>query len=174
MTRVERLRARIRDVPDFPKPGIVFKDITPLLQDAVALRSAVELLAELHADLDVEVVVAIESRGFILGAPLALALGVGFEPARKRGKLPRETLSETYSLEYGNEQIEMHRDALRSGQRVLVIDDLLATGGTAAAALRLVRRMGAEVIGAGFLIELGFLEGRRALPDIDVRSVVRY
>ncbi|MCE2392586.1 MAG: adenine phosphoribosyltransferase [Proteobacteria bacterium] len=174
MTPAERLRARIREVPDFPRPGILFKDITPLLQDAAALQTAVDLLAEPFEGRAVDTVVGIESRGFILGAPLALALGAGFQPARKAGKLPRETLRESFELEYGNEQLEMHRDALEPGQRVLLCDDLIATGGTAAATSRLVQRIGAEIVGAGFLVELEFLDGRRALPEIEVHSVIRY
>jgi len=170
----ELLRKRIRDVPDFPKPGIVFKDITPLLQDPDALREACRLLAEPYRDLSVDIVVGIESRGFIFGPPVALALGAGFAIARKQGKLPWQTVREEYNLEYGTDSIEMHRDAVRSGQRVLLIDDVIATGGTAAATARLVASMGASVVGACFLIELEFLAGRKVLESagIDVRAVL--
>lgn len=174
MTDAQRLQNYIRDVADFPKPGIVFKDITPLLQDAEMLKLSCELLARPYDGQPVDVVVGIESRGFIFGPPVALTLGAGFALARKVGKLPWETVSETYVLEYGNEHIEMHRDAVQPGQKVLLIDDVIATGGTAAATTRLVRRMGGEVLAASFLIELGFLDGRKALDGTEVRSVICY
>ncbi len=168
------LREKIRDVPDFPKPGIVFRDITPLLQDAEALRIACELLAEPFKGRGIDMVVGVESRGFIFGPPVALQLGAGFAIARKAGKLPWDTVSETFELEYGVEQIEMHRDAVGPEQRVLLIDDVIATGGTAAATAELVRRMGAQVVGSCFLIELSFLEGRKRLPGLDVRAVLTF
>ena len=168
------LRDYIRDVPDFPKPGILFKDITPLLQDAAALRSACELLAKPFAGRGIERVVGIESRGFIFGPPVALALGAGFGIARKQGKLPWQTRRESYDLEYGQAEIEMHSDAVRPGQRVLVIDDVIATGGTAAATARLVRALGGDVVAATFLIELAFLDGRKALNGLPVESVLRF
>ena len=176
MSSPDLLRKRIRDVVDFPKPGIVFKDITPLLQDPEALREACRLLAEPYRDARIDLVAGIESRGFIFGPPVALALGAGFAIARKVGKLPWQTMRENYDLEYGQETIEMHRDAIRSGQRVLLIDDVIATGGTAAATARLVRAMGGTVVGACFLIELEFLSGRLKLEaaGIEVRAVLGF
>jgi adenine phosphoribosyltransferase len=168
------LLARIRDVPDFPRPGIVFKDITPLLQDAGALKLACELLAAPYRAGKVDLVVGVESRGFIFGPPVALALGAGFAIARKTGKLPWETVRASYALEYGEETIEMHRDSVRQGQRVLLIDDVIATGGTAAATARLVREQGGIVVGAAFLIELSFLDGRGALGNVPVEAVLRF
>ena len=170
----ELLRGKIRSVPDFPKPGIVFRDITPLLQDPEALRIACELLGEPFKGRGIDMVVGVESRGFIFGPPVALQLGAGFAIARKAGKLPWETVSATFELEYGVEQIEMHRDAVGPEQRVLLIDDVIATGGTAAATAELVRRMGAQVVGSCFLIELSFLEGRKRLPGIDIRAVLSF
>jgi adenine phosphoribosyltransferase len=169
-----RLTRHIRDVPDFPRPGILFKDITPLLQDAESLREACELLAAPFAKARIDLVVGIESRGFIFGAPVALALGAGFSIARKQGKLPWQTRRESYQLEYGSAEIEMHSDAVRRGQRVLVIDDVIATGGTAAATARLVRALGGEVVAASFLIELAFLDGRKALDGVPVEAVLRF
>lgn len=174
MTPDELLRSRIRDVPDFPKPGIVFKDITPLLHDREALRLACDRLADPFRARGVDLVVGVESRGFIFGAAVALQLGAGFVIARKKGKLPWDTMAEKYALEYGVEEIEMHRDAVDGGGRVLLVDDLIATGGTAAATVRLVRALGAEVAGASFLIELGFLDGRRALDGVELHSVITY
>ncbi len=168
------LREKIRDVPDFPKPGIVFRDITPLLQDPEALRIACELLAEPFGASGIDMVVGVESRGFIFGPPVALQLGAGFAIARKAGKLPWDTVSDSFELEYGVEQIEMHRDAVGPEQRVLLIDDVIATGGTAAATAELVHRMGAQVVGSCFLIELSFLEGRKRLPGLDVRAVLSF
>ncbi len=168
------LREKIRDVPDFPKPGIVFRDITPLLQDPEALRIACELLGEPFKGRGIDMVVGVESRGFIFGPPVALQLGAGFAIARKAGKLPWDTVSESFELEYGVEQIEMHRDAVGPEQRVLLIEDVIATGGTAAATAELVRRMGAQVVGSCFLIELSFLEGRKRLPGLDVRAVLTF
>ena len=168
------LRERIRDVPDFPKPGIVFKDITPLLLDVRALDAAVHGLAEWARPLDVDLVVAAEARGFILGGALARELGAGFVPARKPSKLPWDTLSAEYVLEYGVDALEMHADALADGARVLLHDDLLATGGTAAALAGLVERTGAHIAGCGFLVELSFLGGREKLASYDVHALVAY
>jgi adenine phosphoribosyltransferase len=168
------LRALIRDIPDFPKPGIVFKDITPLLADPDALRQAVGALAAYARPLEVECVVAAEARGFLLGPALALELGAGFALARKPGKLPYETVSAEYLLEYGSDRLELHTDAVRDATRVLVHDDLLATGGTARALCELVRRLGGEVVGCGFLIELGFLHGRERLAPYEAHSVISY
>jgi adenine phosphoribosyltransferase len=168
------LEARIRDIPDFPKPGILFKDITPLLLDAGALRAAVRELADWVRPREVDFVVAAEARGFILGAALAIELGAGFVPARKPGKLPSDTIAAEYILEYGVDALEMHADALAHGARVLVHDDLLATGGTAKAKCELVEQLGGEVVGVAFLIELGFLAGRDRLAGYDVHALVRY
>ena len=168
------LREHVRDIPDFPKPGIVFKDITPLLLDPAASRAAVDALAEWARPRDVRYVVAAEARGFILGGALARELGAGFIPARKPGKLPSETVSAEYVLEYGIDALEVHADALAHGERVLVHDDLLATGGTAGALCDLVTRMGAEVVGCAFLVELAFLGGRRRLEGIDVHALISY
>jgi adenine phosphoribosyltransferase len=172
---LDALRALIRDVPDFPEPGIVFKDLTPLLADADAMRTAVERLAELARPLSVDCVIAAEARGFLLGPALALELGAGFVLARKPGKLPRETLSASYQLEYGVSELEIHSDALvREGARVLVHDDLLATGGTAAALCELAEGLGGEVAGCSFLIELAFLDGRERLAEREVHSLLAY
>jgi adenine phosphoribosyltransferase len=168
------LRARIRDIPDYPKPGILFKDITPLLLDPQALDSAVEQLAAWARPRGVDFVVAAEARGFILGGALARALGAGFVPARKPGKLPHEVVSAEYILEYGVDALEMHADALAHGARVLVHDDLLATGGTARALCDLVANRGAEVVGCAFLVELAFLAGRERLAGFDVHTLVEY
>jgi adenine phosphoribosyltransferase len=168
------LKQLVRDIPDFPRPGIVFKDITPLLLDAAALDQAVSQLAALARPLSVDLVVAAEARGFILGAALARELGVGFVPARKPGKLPSETVSAEYVLEYGIDALEMHADALAGGIRVLVHDDLLATGGTAAAVCKLVEELGAVVAGCAFLVELSFLGGRARLAPHEVLTVIEY
>ena len=168
------LRGFIRDIPDFPKAGIVFKDITPLLLDAGALDFAVESLAQWARPLGVDFVVAAEARGFILGAAVARELGVGFVPARKPGKLPWDTVSAEYVLEYGVDALEMHADALADGTRVLLHDDLLATGGTARALVDLVQGRGAVVAGFGFLVELAFLGGRSKLDGIDVETLIAY
>lgn len=169
----DALRERIRDVPNFPKPGIVFKDITPLLADGPSLRRAVQSLANPFRG-SVDIVLGIESRGFILGACVALELGVGLAIVRKPGKLPAATHSIEYALEYGTDSLEIHRDALGHGQRVLLVDDLLATGGTAAAATQLVRRLGGELVGASFLVELAFLNGRSRLEGVSVHATLRY
>jgi adenine phosphoribosyltransferase len=168
------LRAHVRDVPDFPKPGILFRDVTPLLGDARALGAAVQGLAEPFHGLGVEQVMGIESRGFVLGTPVALALGAGFALVRKAGKLPWKTRQVTYDLEYGTDTVEMHVDAVHPGQKVLVVDDLIATGGTAAAAVKLAREAGAEVVGCAFLIELTALDGRRRLGVDTVHVLLRY
>ena len=164
----------IRDVPDFPIPGIIFKDITPVVQDAAALKQTIDVFAEWGKGLNPDLVLGIEARGFIFGAGLALALNVGFVPLRKLGKLPGERVTEEYALEYGTNTVEMHADAVKPGQRILVIDDLLATGGTAAAACRLIERVGGKVAGCGFLAELDFLEGRKTLNGYEINSLIRY
>ena len=169
-----RLAAQIRDVPDFPRKGIVFKDITPLLQNGPSLKLACELLAAPFAKSRVDLVVGIESRGFIFAVPVALALGAGFTVARKQGKLPWETRRDSYELEYGSAEIEMHSDAVCAGQRVLIVDDVIATGGTAAATIRLAERLGGEVVGLTFVIELGFLHGRDKLEGYNVHALVSY
>ncbi|MFD7504548.1 adenine phosphoribosyltransferase [Streptomyces sp. NPDC059850] len=157
------LLSRIQDVPDYPQPGVMFKDITPLLADAAAFSALTEALAELCVRHRADKVVGLEARGFILAAPAAVRAGIGFVPVRKAGKLPGATLGQAYELEYGTAEIEIHADALAPGDRVLVIDDVLATGGTAEASLQLIRRAGAQVAGVAVLMELGFLEGRRRL-----------
>ncbi len=168
------LRSLIRDIPDFPEAGILFKDITPLMADPAALAEAVAGLAEYARPLNVDCVVAAEARGFLLGPALALALGAGFVLARKPGKLPYDTVSAEYLLEYGANQLELHTDALGRNSRVLVHDDLLATGGTAAALCELVDELGGEVVGCGFLIELAFLGGRERLAPHPVHALVKY
>jgi adenine phosphoribosyltransferase len=166
------IESYIRDVPDFPKKGIVFKDITPLLQSAEGLRNAVDAMAEAFDPTTFDVVCGIESRGFIFGTALAYTLRKGFVPIRKPGKLPWKTASEEYELEYGTDKIDIHMDAVREGQGVLLVDDLLATGGTMAAALKLVRRIGGVPVGCAFAIELGFLEGRRKLGDVPAMALL--
>lgn len=168
------LASLIRDVPDFPVPGILFKDITTLLRNAAALREVITLLADRYTDAQVDIVAAIESRGFIFGAPLAVRLGAGFVPVRKPGKLPAQAISESYMLEYGTNTLEMHVDAIQPGQRVLVVDDLLATGGSARAAINLVERLGGQVVGLAFVVELDFLNGRQKLTGYPVYSLVHY
>lgn len=170
----EFLKASIRDVLDYPKPGIVFKDITTLLKDKSAFRLAQQALLEHFRDRPVDLVAAVEARGFIFGGAMALALGCGFVPLRKPGKLPAASLSESYALEYGEDQIHMHADAVLGGQKVLLIDDLLATGGTLVAAARLVEKARGEVVGIGVVVELAFLDGRHRLQDYDVHAVVTY
>jgi adenine phosphoribosyltransferase len=171
---VTDLGAHIRDIPDFPKPGILFKDITPLLLDAEALSQAVTELADWARPLNVDFVAAAEARGFILGAALARELGAGFVPARKPGKLPHETIAAEYILEYGVDALEMHADALADGARVLLHDDLLATGGTAKALTELIEGTGAQVVGCCFLVELAFLGGRERLGGYNVHSLLTY
>lgn len=172
--KIEFLKEQIRDIPDFPKAGIIFKDITPLLKNARALSETLDLMAAPFADDKVTAVVGMESRGFIFGVPVAERLKAGFIPVRKPGKLPAETISEEYELEYGTDRLEMHRDALGNGERVLIVDDLLATGGTAEAVVRMVRSTGAEIVGVSFAIELGFLEGRARLEGLEVKSLIVY
>ncbi|QAY68284.1 adenine phosphoribosyltransferase [Paenibacillus protaetiae] len=164
----------IRVIPDFPQPGIKFKDITPLLNDGPAYKEAIAALKELVKHLEIDVIAGPEARGFVIGAPLALELGVGFVPIRKKGKLPYETIEASYDLEYGNDSLTMHVDAIQPGQRVLIADDLLATGGTIATSVKLVRQLGGTVAGAAFLIELGYLTGRDKLEGIDIVSLLKY
>ena len=171
---MEHLKAKIRHVPDFPKPGILFYDITPLLRDPVGLRESLDGLTEPFRDQRIDVVVGIESRGFILGAAVADRLGVGFVPVRKPGKLPARTVQQSYDLEYGSDALEIHQDAITQRQRVLIVDDLLATGGTARAALDLVRKTGGEVAGLAFLVELQFLNGRARLGDVPLFVALQY
>ena len=171
---LSQLRALVRDIPDFPTPGIVFKDITPLLLDSTGLALAVASLAEMAAPLGVQYVVGAEARGFILGAALARELGAGFAPARRPGKLPHSTVRAEYALEYGYGALELHADAFSHGARVLVHDDILATGGTARALCELVEGLGAEVVACAFLIELGFLNGRDQLAPRDVLALINY
>ncbi|TDD71137.1 adenine phosphoribosyltransferase [Actinomadura rubrisoli] len=166
------IQDRIRDVDDYPKPGVVFKDITPLLADHVAFAGVVDAIVNHHGRGTIDKIVGIEARGFILAAPVAYHFGAGFVPVRKKGKLPSRTFQETYDLEYGTETVEMHVDAFEPGDRVLIVDDVLATGGTARATAELVRRGGAEVVGVSVLIELSFLEGRGRLGNLDVHSLV--
>jgi adenine phosphoribosyltransferase len=170
----EMLEKYIRDIHDFPKKGIVFKDITPLLNDTTALKRAVYLMCEPYLSGRPDVVVGVEARGFIFGCAVACELGAGFVPIRKPGKLPYETASATYDLEYGTDTIEMHVDAIRKGAKVLMVDDLLATGGTMAAACDLVEKQGGNIVGVSFLVELASLEGRRKLGNYDIRSLLVY
>jgi adenine phosphoribosyltransferase len=168
------LRDRVRDVADYPQPGVVFKDISPLLADHVAFAGAVDAIVAQHGRGTIDKVVGIEARGFIVAAPVAYHFGAGFVPMRKQGKLPGLTYSAAYALEYGDATLEVHQDAFRPGERVLIVDDVLATGGTVAAAVGLVRRAGAVVAGASVLLELTFLGGRGRLPDVDVHSLLSY
>jgi adenine phosphoribosyltransferase len=170
----EDIRRLIRDIPDFPQPGIIFKDITPLLADKVMFKGVVDKVSSHWADRRPDIVTAIEARGFIPGGAVALGLGAGFVPIRKPGKLPWKTISEDYQLEYGTDQLQIHSDAVKPGQTVLIVDDVLATGGTAAAAARLIRKLGGIVLGVHVLIELSFLEGRGRLPGIEVVSELVY
>jgi adenine phosphoribosyltransferase len=173
VTQIEITHA-IRNVPDFPKAGIQFKDITPVLADARLFHGAIELLTANFKPGDIDAVVGIDARGFIFAAAAAIRLNAGFVPVRKKGKLPYQTIEEDYALEYGQATVAMHVDALKPGARVLLVDDLLATGGTAAAAISLVRKLGAQILEVGFLIELKFLDGRSKLKDLNVRSLVTY
>jgi adenine phosphoribosyltransferase len=170
----EELRARIREIPDFPKPGILFYDITTVLKDPVAYKESIDLMLAPWRDTQVDLVVGMESRGFIFSAPMAYLLNAGLVPVRKLGKLPAETITVEYALEYGSNTLEIHRDAIQPGQRVLVVDDLLATGGTVRGTIDLVERLQGEVVGLGFLVELDFLKGRDRLQGLRVESVVRY
>ncbi|HXF57250.1 MAG TPA: adenine phosphoribosyltransferase [Actinomycetota bacterium] len=171
---IERLKALIRDVPDFPQPGVVFKDITPLLADENAFSSVIDLIVVHYGRGNIDKVVGIEARGFILASPIAYHFGAGFVPVRKEGKLPWESEREEYQLEYGTAVLEIHRDAIRPGERVLIVDDVLATGGTALATARLVERLGGKVMGIACLIELSFLGGREKLRDYDLYSLLTY
>ncbi len=174
IANAEDLRAKIREIPDFPKPGILFYDITTLLKDPAAYKSAIDLMLEPYKDEQIDLVVGMESRGFIFSAPMAYQLNAGLVPVRKLGKLPAETITVEYALEYGSNTLEIHRDAIESGQRILIIDDLLATGGTVHGTIELVERLQGEVVGVGFLVELDFLKGRDRLQGHRVESVIRY
>jgi adenine phosphoribosyltransferase len=171
-TDFPRVRDAIREIPDFPKPGILFKDITPILNDPATFAEVIAGLTARYRPMRIDKIAAMESRGFVFGAPLAANIGAGFVPLRKFGKLPFRTVSETFDLEYGTETLEVHTDAIRSGERVIIIDDLLATGGTAEASVRLVRRVGGDVVEMAFVVELAFLDGRRRLAGIPVYSMV--
>ena len=168
------LKEHIRDIPDFPKPGVVFKDITPLLANVEAYRYTIDALAGHFEGTAVDKVLGIEARGFIAAAPVAYRFGAGFVPVRKAGKLPWQIEKQEYELEYGTDLLEVHRDAIAPGERALIIDDVLATGGTAAAAVRLVEKLGGVVVGLGFIIELAFLDGRGKLPGLDAVSLITY
>jgi adenine phosphoribosyltransferase len=171
---VEKLRAAVRDVPDFPKKGIVFKDITPVLSDPGLFRASIDLFLERCRGKEIDKIVGIDARGFLFGSAVAYELGVGFVPIRKRGKLPYRTEVAKYSLEYGEAEVEMHTDAVTQGERVLLVDDLLATGGTSAAAAVLIRKAGGQLLEAQFLIELEFLEGRKRLAPTPVTAFLKY
>jgi adenine phosphoribosyltransferase len=171
---VEDLRARIREIPDFPKPGILVYDITTLLKDPASMRETIDLLIEPYRESKVDLVVGMESRGFIFSAPMAYELGAGFVPVRKLGKLPAETVSVEYALEYGTNTLEIHKDAITRGQRVLIVDDLLATGGTVNGTIELVERLEGEVVGLAFLVELLFLKGRDRLKGHEIHSIIQY
>jgi adenine phosphoribosyltransferase len=168
------LKKLIREIPDYPKPGILFYDLTTLLQDGPGFHALVDQLCEHYGGHKVDIVAGIEARGFIFAPALAYRLGAGFIPVRKPKKLPWKTVSQTYQLEYGTDELEIHQDAVKTGQRVLLCDDLLATGGTAAAAIALVRKLGGEVVGAAFAVELNFLNGRKKLAGVDVFSLLKY
>ena len=170
----EKLVNLIREIPDFPKEGIGFKDITPLLKDGPAFKKAIDLLAQQYQNQGINKVVAVESRGFILGAGLAYKLGAGFVPVRKKGKLPAKTVEVTYSLEYGEDTLQMHQDAIQPGERVLIVDDLLATGGTAQATIELLQKLNAKIVGIYFLIELTFLHGWDKIKEYPVYSLIKY
>jgi adenine phosphoribosyltransferase len=172
--KLSELAAKIRAIPDFPIPGILFRDITPLLQDPTALAAVIDLMANAFKDARIDIVVGIEARGYILGAPVAYKIGAGFVPVRKPGKLPFEKISVDYALEYGTNTLEMHKDAIAGGQRVLVVDDLLATGGTAAAVTQMVQRLGGTLVAIEFLVELSALNGRAKLPGVEVKSFIQY
>jgi len=168
------LKSKIRDIPDFPKPGIIFKDITTLLQDVDAFHLSVDMLAKQHHNNKIDKVVGIEARGFVFGAAVAYAMNAGFIIMRKPGKLPYKTIKQSYKLEYGTDEIEIHEDAVKSGDRILLVDDLLATGGTMAAAAQLITKTGGEIVGISFLIELTFLHGRDKLKGYNIHSVIKY
>ena len=168
------LKKYIADIPDFPEPGVIFRHVTPLLANKDAYQESIRLISEFAKDKKVDVIVGPEARGFLFGCPVALALHCGFVPVRKPGKLPREVISQSYDLEYGSNEIQMHSDSIQAGQNVLVVDDLLATGGTVEAAISLIEKMGGNVVGTAFLIELEALKGRELLKDYDVFSVLKY
>jgi adenine phosphoribosyltransferase len=168
------LKSLIRDIPDFPQPGIVFRDVTTLLRDPEGLRYTIDTVAEHCVALEIDYIIGIESRGFIFGMPLAYKMDRGFVPVRKKGKLPAATYSAEYALEYGTDKVEMHQDALEPNSRVLIVDDLIATGGTAAAAANLVHQAGCQLAGFAFIIELTFLEGRKNLPEVPIVSLLEY
>ncbi len=170
----EELRHRIREIPDFPKPGILFYDITTLLKDGNAFKEAIDLMLEPYASEKIDIVVGMESRGFIFSSPMAYLLGAGLVPVRKLGKLPAETITVEYALEYGSNTLEIHRDAIEPGEKVLIVDDLLATGGTVKGTIELVERLKADVVGLAFLVELEFLKGRDRLEGRRVTSVIKY
>jgi adenine phosphoribosyltransferase len=170
----DELRAKIREIPDFPKPGILFYDITTLLKDPAAYRAAIDAMLAPYAGQKVDIVVGMESRGFIFSAPMAYQIGAGLVPVRKLGKLPAETISVEYALEYGSNTLEVHRDAIQPGQKVLIVDDLLATGGTVRGTVELVQRLHGDIVGLAFLVELSFLKGRERLTDLVVSSVIQY
>jgi len=174
VTSVDDLRALIREVPDFPKPGIRFYDITTLLKEPDAFRAVIDRMADQIGDKKVDVVVGMESRGFIFSAPLAYKMGAGFVPVRKLGKLPAETIEVEYELEYGTATLEIHADAIEKGQRVLIVDDLLATGGTVMGTIELVRRLGGEVVGLSFMVELTALHGRDKLGEFEIHALLSY
>lgn len=171
---VEELKKKIREIPDFPKPGILFYDVTTLLKDRHGLRTIIELMTRRYQDAGLSKIVGIESRGFILGPTLAYTLGAGFVPVRKKGRLPAETLSVSYQLEYGTDMLEIHRDGIEAGEKILIVDDLIATGGTAAAAAEMAQGLGGRVEGFAFLVELEFLNGRQKLPGFDIYSILKY
>jgi len=170
----EDLRAKIREIPDFPKPGILFYDITTLLKDASAYREAIDLMVEPYRDVGIDLVVGMESRGFIFSGPIAYQLRAGLIPVRKLGKLPAETVSVEYALEYGSNTLEIHRDAIKPGQKVLIVDDLLATGGTVRGTIELVERLKGQIVGLAFLVELLALKGRERLQEYKTTSVIQY
>lgn len=171
---MKKLEEYVRSIPDFPEPGVIFRDVTSILQDADGLNLAIDSMQSYLKDMDLDVIVGLESRGFMFGVPLAYNLHKAFVPVRKKGKLPCETISQTYDLEYGSEEIEIHKDAIRPGQKVAIVDDLIATGGTVEAAVKLIERLGGEVVKIVFLMELEGLKGREKLKGYNVDSVIRY
>ena len=170
----KKLEDYVVTIPDFPEPGIMFRDITSVIQDPKGLKLAIDGLADLVKDVDFDLVIGPESRGFIFGVPVAYLRGKGFIPVRKKGKLPRETVSQKYDLEYGQAEVEMHKDAIKPGQKVVIVDDLIATGGSAEAAARLVEKLGGQIVRMVFVMELAGLEGRKKLADYDIRSLIVY